>query len=295
MTWHTSDKMLELRDKSRPLDITVEMLDGWRRHLSGRNAWFIAFFGFLSLFPLALAATTVLGLVLDGNEDLQQRVAEGAFDDIPLIGDTLTDNPDPGGSVLVLILGLLGALWSSTKAFVAIHGAQDDTWEIPVDDRAKTPKVRAKALLGIIILGGAQIGAMILAAVVNAASLPAFGDLGIIAATVFVNIVSTMLIFRLLVSIAPAWRDIWLGAVIAGVIITALQHFNTALATYFEQNAAATYGSFAVVLGLVTWLSLMAIASLMCVELNAARVRLADPDAVRRDERFDIPIHAAAR
>jgi len=176
MTWHTSDKMLELRDKSRPLDVTVEMLDGWRRHLSGRNAWFIAFFGFLSIFPLALAATTVLGLVLDGNEDLQQRVAEGAFDDIPLIGDNLTSNPDPGGSIWVLLLGLGGALWSSTKAFVAIHGAQDDTWEVHVDDRSKTPKVRAMAFLGIIILGGAQIGSMVLASIVSPADLPGIGD-----------------------------------------------------------------------------------------------------------------------
>lgn len=290
MSWHTSDRMIALRDKSRPLDITVEMLDGWRRHLSGRNASLISFFGFLSIFPLALAATTVLGLVLDGNEELQQRVADGAFNDIPLIGNNLTSNPDPGGSIWVLLLGLGGALWSGTKAFVAIHSAQDDTWEVSVDDRSGTPKVRGRALLGIVILGGAQIGSLVLAGVVNAANLPAFGDIGIIAATIFVNIVSTLLIFRLLVSISPAWRDLWLGAVIAGIIVTALQHFSTAIATYFESGAEATYGSFAVVLALVTWLGLMAIASLMCVELNAARVRLADPDAVRRGERFDLAI-----
>jgi len=290
MPWHTSDRMIALRDKSRPLDITVEMLDGWRRHLSGRNASLISFFGFLSIFPLALAATTVLGLVLDGNEELQQRVIDGAFDNVPLIGDSLSNNPDPGGSVLVLVLGLAGALWSGSKAFVAIHSAQDDCWEVPVDDRAKTPKVRGRALLGIAILGGAQLGAMVLAGIVNAASLPAIGDLGIIASTLLVNIVSTLLIMRLLVSISPAWSNLWLGAIIAGIIVTALQHFNTALATYFTQNASATYGSFAVVLGLVTWLGLMAIASLMCVELNAARTRLSDPAAVRRGERFDLAI-----
>ncbi|MEL6894174.1 MAG: YihY/virulence factor BrkB family protein [Actinomycetota bacterium] len=284
--------MLELRDRSRFLDVTVEMLDGWRRHLSGRNASLIAFFGFLSIFPLALAAATVLGIVLDGNEDLQRRVTEGAFDDIPLIGQNLKANPDPGGNVFVLIGGLAGALWSSTKAFVAIHSAQDDSWEVDVDDRSTTPKVRGRALLGIVILGGAQIGSLVLAGIVSAASLPAFGDLGIIAATVFVNIVSTLLIFRLLVSISPPWPQLVLGAVIAGVIITALQHFNTALALYFQRNAASTYGDFAVVLGLVTWLSLMAIASLMCVELNAARTRLADRDAVRRGERFDLAIPA---
>lgn len=290
MAWHTSDKMLELRDKNRALDVTVEMLDGWRKHLSGRNASLIAFFGFLSIFPLALAVSTVLGIVLEGNEDLQQRVTEGAFDDIPLIGENLKNNPEAGGSVIALIIGLAGALWSSTKAFVAIHGAQDDTWEVSVDDRAKTPKVRGRALLGILILGGAQIGALVLAGVVNAAGLPAIGNIAIIGATVFTNIIATLLIYRLLVSISPAWDQLWLGAIIAGVIITALQQFNAWLALYFTESAGDTYGDFAVVLGLVTWLSLMAIASIMCAELNAARVRLADRSAVRRGERFDIPI-----
>ena len=290
MTWHTSDRVITLRDKSRPFDITVEMLDGWRRHLSGRDASLISFYGFLSIFPLALAATTVLGIVLDGNEDLQQRVTNGAFDNIPLIGDSLSNNPDPGGSIHVLILGLSGALWSGSRAFVAIHHAQDDCWEVSINDRAKTPVVRGRALLGIAILGGAQLGAMVLAGIVHGASLSAIGDLGIIASAVLVNIVSTLLIMRLLVSITPTWSDLWLGAVTAGVIVTALQHFSTALAKYFTERASATYGSFAVVLGLVTWLGLMAIASLMCVEFNAARTRLSDPAAVRRGERFDVAI-----
>ncbi len=293
MTWHTSDRMLELRDRHRVLDVLVEMLDGWRRHLSGRNVTLIAFFGFLSLFPLALAATTVLGLVLEGNEDLQRRVTEGAFENIPLIGSDLTANPDPGGSLFVLVIGLLAALWSSTKAFVAIHAAQDDTWEIPVDDRAAMPVVRFRALVGIAILGTAQLGAVALSSIVSNASLPAFGDAAIVAATAALNIGSTLLIMRLLVSAPPRWADIWLGAVIAGLIVTALHQFSTALARYFTENAESTYGDFAIVLGLVTWLSLMAIASLMCVELNAARVRLADRDAVRRDERFDLSIASA--
>ena len=38
-------------------------------------------------------------------------------------------------------------------------------------------------------------------------------------------------------------------------------------------NASDTYGQFAVVLGLVTWLSLLAIATIMSAEFNAALMR----------------------
>ena len=50
MPWTTSPKVMEFRDRHHVVDVIVETLDGWRRHLSGRNASLIAFFGFLSYF-----------------------------------------------------------------------------------------------------------------------------------------------------------------------------------------------------------------------------------------------------
>ncbi len=291
MPWHTSDRVMTVRDRSRFVDVTVEMLDGWRRHLSGRNASLLAFFGFLSIFPLALAATTVLGFVLEGDEDLQERVRDGAFDEIPVLGQTLADDPTAlSGNVWALVIGLLGALWSSTKVFVGVHGALDDTWEVPVDLRAPTARVRGRALIGIVILGGAQVGSIVLAAIVNAIGLPLFGNLGLIAATVVVNVAALGAMYRVLTSAQPAWRDVWLGATIAGIVFAALQHFGTAIVTYLSDNAGETYGTFALVLGLVTWLSFLSITALMCAELNAARVRLGDGSGVRRGPQFDIPI-----
>ena len=73
MAWTTSDKVMELREKSQPFDLFAEMMDGWRRHLSGRNASLVAFFGFLSIFPLLLAAVSILGFVLSGNENSNSR------------------------------------------------------------------------------------------------------------------------------------------------------------------------------------------------------------------------------
>ena len=96
MAWTTSDKVMELREKSRPFDVFAEMMDGWRRHLSGRNASLVAFFGFLSIFPLMLAAVSILGFVLSGNEKLQQDIIDGAASEIPVLGETLANNPRIG-------------------------------------------------------------------------------------------------------------------------------------------------------------------------------------------------------
>ena len=274
MPWTTSDRVMDLRARHVAIDVFVDMLDGWRRHISGRNASVLAFFGFLSIFPLLLAATTILGFVLEGNEELRQRIIDGALADIPVLGQDLQEDPNSiSGSWWALIIGLGGALWSATKAFVALQGAQDDVWEVSVDHRDAMHKQRGKALLGIVFIGAAQVGSVAITALVNAAGLPVGGRIALLAATVAINVSVVAAMFRFLTAAELTWNDVWPGSVIAGVVYTTLQYFGTGIVRQISSNASDTYGQFAVVLGLVTWLSLLAIASLMSAELNAALVR----------------------
>ena len=274
MPWTTSDRVMKLRDRHVAIDVAVDTLDGWRRHISGRNASVIAFFGFLSIFPLLLAATTILGFVLQGNENLRQDILDGALADIPVLGQQLADDPTSlSGSWWALVIGLGGALWSSSKAFVALQMAQDDVWEVHVDERAAMPAQRGKALLGIVFIGAQQIGTLALASLVSAAGLPLGSQLLLIAATVAINIGVLAAMYRFLTTAEPTWSDVWPGAIVAGLVYTVLQHFGAGIVKMIRENANDTYGQFALVLGLVTWLSLLSIAALMSAELNAALVR----------------------
>ncbi len=274
MPWTTSDKVMELRSKHPAIEVGVDTLDGWRRHISGRNASVLAFFGFLSIFPLLLAATTILGFVLEGNEDLQQRIIDGALSDIPVLGRELQEDPASlSGNWWVLIIGLGGALWSSTKAFVAMQLAFDDVWEVHVDHRDALPKQRGKALLGILFIGGAQVGSIVIATLVNSAGLPNVGRILLVLATVAINVTMIAAMYRFLTAAEPTWSDVWPGAIVAGVVYTLLQQFGTMIVKSITDNASDTYGNFALVLGLVTWLSLLAIATIMSAEWNAALVR----------------------
>ena len=277
MPWTTSERVVELRDKSGTVDVLVETLDGWRRHLSGRNASLLSFFFFLTIFPLLLAATTALGLLLRDNTELQQEIIDGALDDLPVLGSQLEADPASlDGNIFVLLFGLLLALWSATKAFVALQGALDDIWEIDVDDRAGMHVQRVRALLGILILGGAQLATMAITVTVNHANLPVAGGWALVIAGACINIGALLLIYRYLTDATPTWRQLLPGAVVGGIVLTAIQHFGTLIVASITENASDTYGQFALVLGLVTWLGLLAISALMAAEFNAARVRLAE-------------------
>ncbi len=274
MAWTTSDRVMAVRERSVAVDVVVEMLDGWRRHQSGRNASMLSLFFFLSIFPLLLVATTILGLVLQNNEQLQQRIVDGALDNIPVLGPQLANDPTSlNGSVWVLVVGLLGALWSATKAFVGFQVAQDDIWEIPLDDREAMPVQRFRAVLGLLIIGVSQVGSLALTAIVNAAGLPGVSRILLLLAGLVVNIAVIAFIYRFLTAASPTWSDVWPGAIAAGVAFSVLQYFGSGIVNRITDNAGDTYGQFALVLGLITWLGFIAISALMAAELDAALVR----------------------
>ena len=294
MGWQTSTRVMKARARNHTIDIIVEMLDGWRRHLSGRNASLLAFFTFLSIFPLMLAATSILGLVLEDNDELRNRIIDSAADEIPVIGADLKSDPDSiNGSLWVVVVGIAGALWSSTKAFVGLQGALDDTWEVSVDDRHGMPEQRGRAIIGLLILGTAQVGSITITAIVNAANLPGISQLLVALGTMVVNIVVIASMYRFLTSASPSFGDVWPGAIMAGIIFSVLHYFGPRLVETITKKASDTYGTFAIVLGLITWLGFVAIGTLMAAELNAAIVRRrnAGPYPTLGPE-FDLPIRA---
>jgi YihY family inner membrane protein len=282
MAWTTSDRVMQWRERSHAFDLFAETMDGWRLHLAGRNASLLAFFSFLSIFPLMLAAVTILGFVLEGNEDLQQKIVDSAASEIPVLGQSLADDPEAiNGSIIALVVGLGGALWSGTKAFVGLESALDDSWEVPVDDRDGLPVQRAKALLGVAIIAASQIGSLVIAGMVNAAGFPAISNAALVLATVAINIAVIATMYRFLTSYHARWSDVWVGAVIAGVVFTVLQNFGTAIVKQLAGDSNQAQGTINSILALITWLGLIGITVIMCAELNAARKRLREGPSLR--------------
>ena len=249
----------------------MQTAEGFRKHRSGRNAALIAHFGFLSVFPLLLVFTTVLGFVLQSHEKLRQRIIGSAMEQLPIIGQDLAKDPSKlHGNAVVLILGLLVSLWAGMKAFVAVHVGLDDIAEQPLDQRSNLFTTRLRALLGMVYIGGAQIGAAILASLVGFTGVAVIGKILLLIGTAAINASVLALSYRWLRTGKPPWRSLVPGAVTGGLLFLGLQIVGVTIVGGHVAKALSIYGTFASVIGLLYWLSLHALIALGGAELNAA-------------------------
>jgi membrane protein len=269
-SWTEHPRIMPLRRRSTALDLTLTAVDGFRRHRTGQNAALVTHYGFLSVFPLVVVMTTVLGLILRNRPNLQEDIVDSALSQIPIIGPTLGDDPSKlSGSVVILIFGVLAALWAGMKAFVGLQGAFDDIAEVPLDRRSNLAVVRLHALIGIGVVGIAQVGAAIMTSLVGAAGIPGVGKALLLVATAATNTMVLALCYRWLCSRRQQWRTVLPGAAVVGVIFAGLQLVGTAVVGRAIANASPVYGTFATVIGLMTWLSVHSLIALLGAELNA--------------------------
>jgi len=271
----------ELRARSKTVDIAVRTLQGYRDHRSGRNAVTISYYGFISVFPLMLVFTTVLGFVLHNNPKLLADIQDSALAQLPFIGEQIATDPSQlHGSIFALVAGLAVSLWGGMKAFVAVHFALDDIGEEPLDDRSNLFITRLRALLGIAYVGGAQIVGAFLASLASITGAGLVTQVLLVISTTFVNAGVLALSYRWLRTAWPPWRSVMPGAIVGGVIFAGLQLFGVAIVGRAIANASPVYGTFASVIGLLTWLSLHAWVALGGAELNAALEKADQPREV---------------
>src|SRR3712207_5138181 len=103
-----------------PLAVVYKFVDDQGSYLAA----LITYYGFLSLFPLLLVFSTVLGFVLPGNPGLREQLVDSALAQFPIIGDQLTSTAHPlQGSGVGLAIGVLVALYGGLGVAVAIQNA----------------------------------------------------------------------------------------------------------------------------------------------------------------------------
>lgn len=273
-----------MRDRSRPAEVAVQTIEGFRRHRSGRNAALIAHFGFVSVFPLLLVFTTVLGFVLQSHPNLRNDIIDSALAQMPIIGQQIATDPSKlRGNAVVLVLGLLISLWGGMKAFVAVHGAFDDIAEQPLDHRSNLFVTRLRALFAMVYIGGAQIGTAILASLAGLTGVLAINRVLLLIGTTAINASMLALSYRWLRTGKPEWRSLAPGALVGGVLFAALQLVGAVIVGRAIAKASPVYGTFASVIGLLSWLSLHAIIALGGAELNAVLIADAPPRPPDRD------------
>ena len=285
MAWTTHPTVLQVRRRSVPVDVVVETLDGFRRHLTGRNAAVLAYYGFLTLFPLLMAATTILGFVLDGDPELQADIVDSALSQIPVIGADLEPGSTIGGNWWALVIGLGGcALGIAEGVRRRSSRALDDIWEVG-DRRSGERRHPTRQGVGRGRRDRHRSGRRGRAGGDRQRGRPATTRPGCWSRSVACCSTSSWSARCTATSRrrSVTWDLIWPGAVFTAVLYTVLQFAGTRLVTSTLDDAENVYGTFAATLALLSWLSLHALISLVGAELNAALVRRREQPAATAD------------
>jgi membrane protein len=234
----------------------------------------VTYYAFFSIFPLLLVLVTLLGYALQGNPDLQRRVLDSALADFPVIGPQLQTNVHSlTGSGAALAVGIGVALWAGTGVALALENAQDHIWGIPIRRRANPLLARLRALLWIAVIGGVTLAGTLFGSVSAVASYGPAVRLAGVAVSLAINVAAFLAIFRVLTSHNPSWRDVLPGALVAGVAWEVLQLAGGYIVDRQLRHASSTYGVFAIVIGLLSWLYLGASVTLLSAEINVIRKR----------------------
>lgn len=251
----------------------------------GYLAALLTYYGFVSLFPLLLLLSTVLGFVLNGDPHLQQQVLHSALSQFPVIGSQLKDPRRIGGGTVGLIVGVLGSLYGSLGVAQALQNAMNIAWAVPRNERPNPVRARGRGLKLLGTAGLAILAAAILSGIGTAAG--AYGSglgtvvrLMLVLGAVLLNSGVFILAFRIATARDLSVREVAPGAVAAAVVWQLLQSFGAAYVDRVVRHASATNSVFALVLGLLAFLYLASVAIVLCVELNVVRVGKLHPRAL---------------
>jgi YihY family inner membrane protein len=239
----------------------------------GSLAALIAYYGFFSIFPLLMALDTVAVFILHGNEQLRRRVVDSALAEFPLIGNQIRSSLGTiSGSTFVLIVGIVGAIWAGLAVLAALQSAMDEVWDVPRRERAARLTRVVRGLIAIIALA-----LTVLMATATAGVASTLGSWGATATglvfSAALNVVTMAIIFRSSTGARVSWSDVLPGAAIAGGVWTLLQAIGVYIVDRHIRGASNTYGTFAVVIGLLTWLYLGAQLTVIAAEVNVVRCR----------------------
>jgi YihY family inner membrane protein len=243
---------------------------------AGSKATLMAYYGLFALFPLLLLLATVLGFALSGNPALRDQLIDSALGNFPVIGDQLRSEVHPlEGNTTALVIGIAGTLYGTFGIGFASQNAMNTVWNIPFVHWPSWWKRYLRTFGVIGLLGLAVVSSTALAAFTTAVAHGAGASVLGVAGSVLVNLGLFLLAFMVLTAEPLRIRDVALGAILATVFWETLQLIGTWYVTRGLRNASPTYGVFAVVITLLSWLYLGAQLTLWAAEINVVlRYRL---------------------
>jgi YihY family inner membrane protein len=251
---------------------------------AGSLAALLAYYGFLSVFPLLLLLITFLGLFFSHDAGLQHRIVNSAVAQFPIVGKQLAGPHGIGslrtGSVPGLVVGVIGLAWGSMGVTQAGQRAMAEVWNVPGEGRPGFLPRLGRSLEFLAILGLDVILSTVLAGFVTVGGSAMWTQILAVVAGLLVNITLFVLGFRVLTPKSIETRALVTGAIVAALGWSLLQYGGVWLVGHQLRHASQVYGYFASILGLISFLFLAAEITLYAAESNVVRERHLYPRSI---------------
>ena len=278
-----------------PIEKRVRSIDAWQqRHKipafifavfkkfgddqAGNHVALLTYFAFLATFPLLLALSAILGLVLRGNSALQESIQSSALAEFPIIGNEVRSQiglASLGHSTPAFVVGILGAILGGRGLANAMQNMQNSLWNVPKIMRPGFPSnyLRSIALLGL--LGVGTIITTASASLITAGHALGLTGVALKTLTILLSSVTGVALFfvgfRIAVAKVVRSRDLLFGAIVSSIAWQLLLSLAGIIVSHYLRHAQAIAGFFGVVLGLVAWFALQATAIVYAVEADVVR------------------------
>ncbi|MEX0989886.1 MAG: YihY/virulence factor BrkB family protein [Actinomycetota bacterium] len=268
--WPIVQRAMELS----PVRLAVAVVRRGGDDLIGPRSAGLAFYGFLSLFPLLLLGLSVLGFVLDDAQvrEWSARIGEAIPGLEALVGRNLETLIR--ARARIGLLGLVSLLWAAGGGIGALQRGFGAIFRVPDPGflRARLAVLPAVVILGLLGLAAITVTSAIMTVRIGGAFAVPTRILTLVVASCVAGGVIALAYYLLTPGRSLPLRAHLPGGALGAVAWTGLTLLGSWYVTRVVAQSSALYGSIGAVFGLLVLLQLAATAALYGAELSAVVV-----------------------
>jgi uncharacterized BrkB/YihY/UPF0761 family membrane protein len=264
-----------------PLAVLYKFIDDQGNYLAA----VVTYYAFVSIFPLLLIASSVLGFLLQGNPALKNEVLTGALSQFPIVGTELGKPTGLQGSTSAVVFGTITALYGVLGLGQAAQNAVNVVWAVPRNSRFNPVLSRASSLALLVLAGLTVLAVTVLTSIVS--HVDVFGpnvDRGLgwllTLSSIVLNALVLAAMMRLATTARQSFRSTVPGAIAVALMWQLLQKLGGTYVSRVIARVSDVNAVFAIVLGLLALLYIASVIAVVGLEINVVLARRLYPRAL---------------
>jgi membrane protein len=283
-----------IQRRHRSVGFILAVVKKYSDDQAGQRAALLTYYGFLSLFPLLLVATSLVDFIAQHNTGLRTRLLADTTSYLPVVGHQLQQSIHSSRKTgLVFLVGLLFTFYGARGVADAARGTLDIAWGTPRTRRASFPTNLFKSVALIL---GAGLGLLLTTGLASYATATLGHSVLFRLVPIAINAILLYLICMYMFLIGPSRRrprrDVRLGAITLVIGLLILQTIGGYLITHELHHTSDLYGQFALVLVILFWLYLLAQLFTYAIEINVVHTHKLWPRALDSSRPTDADLRA---